>query len=351
MNITSANRLDSYVIMGFENDTLAQETAKLLEKELIPIKNSQFNDTSSNVRIEMKDKHGLENKKVYLIAGNCRKESKTVNDTSMEIFLAIDAAKQAGAKEINLYLPYLGYARQDKVSQPGEPLAVNALLRMFTCAGANKITVLDIHNDTVFGSLGSTAIGINKFAMGEFAKRFKQKKEDGVELGELIVVAPDKGAIDRSKLFLEAMKTVGFANTAFAYFDKSRDYAIKGHVQSMDLREVELPTGEILTEDQAKEAFKGKTAIVVDDIADTCGTILRAISDNIVGRYEAKEAYAVITHGVFSGDALTKIANTKALTGMLVSDSVPLREQAPTNLEIVNSAPVFAEAIRQSIET
>ncbi|CUI17723.1 putative Ribose-phosphate pyrophosphokinase [Candidatus Protochlamydia naegleriophila] len=348
MNV-SASRLDPYVIMGFENDTLAHETAHILGKELVPIKNSQFNDTSSNVQIEMKDKHGLENKRVYLIAGNCRKESKSVNDTSMEIFLAIDAAKQAGAKEINLYLPYLGYARQDKVSQAGEPIAASAILRMFACAGANKITVLDIHNDAVFGSLGTT-IGINKFAMEEFAKRFKQKKENGIELGELIVVAPDKGAIDRSKLFLEAMKIAGFANTAFAYFDKSRDYAIKGHVQSMDLREVELSTGEVLIEEKAKEAFKGKTAIVVDDIADTCGTILRAISDNIVGRYEAKKAYAVITHGVFSGDALKKIADTKELAGMLVSDSIPLREQVPSNLEIVSSAPIFAEAIRLSIE-
>lgn len=349
-SINNWNKSDSYVILGFEQDRLAHEAAALLGKALITIKSSSFNDTSSCIKIGIGEKHGLENKSVYLIAGNCQKENKSINETSMEIFLAIDAAKQAGAKEIHLYVPYLGYARQDKVSQPGEPLAAQAVLRMFTTAGANKITVLDIHNDAVFSALGIKAIGINKFAMNEFANRFKQKQESGVNLDQLVVVAPDKGAIDRGKLFVEAMKTAGFAHVAFAYFDKSRDYALKGQVQSMDLREVRLSTGEVLTNEEAKLAFKGKTAIVIDDIADTCNTMLRAISDNIVGRYGAKEAYAAITHGVLSGNALEKIASTKELKGMLITDSIPLRGEMPSNLEVVSSAPIFAEAIRSSIE-
>ncbi len=350
ININLSKETDSYVILGFEKDPFAEKIASLLSKELMIIQSVLFNDTSSHIKLGIKEKHALENKRVFLIAGNSQKESKSINETSMEIFLAIDAAKQAGAKEINLYIPYLGYARQDKVSQPGEPLAAQAVLRMFACAGATKITVLDIHNDAIFGTLETTAIGINKFAMKEFANRFKEKKESGVKLDELVVVAPDKGAIDRAKLFLAAMKTAGFANSAFAYFDKSRDYAQKGLVQSMDLREVQLSTGQVLTNEEAKAAFKGKTAIVIDDIADTCGTLLRAISDNIIGRYEAKEAYAAITHGVLSGNALEKIAQTKELTSLLITDSIPLKGKVPSNLEIVSAAPVFAEAIRSSIE-
>lgn len=346
----NSRETDSYVILGFEKDPLAEKTASLLGKELISIKSGHFNDTSSCIKIDIREKHGLENKKVFLISGNSQKGNKIIDQTSMEIYLAIDAAKRAGAKEINLYIPYLGYARQDKVSQPGEPMAAQAVLQMFAFAGATKITVLDIHNDVVFDALKPTAIGINKFAMREFADRFKQKRESGVNLDELVIVAPDKGAIERGKLFLTAMKTAGFTNAAFAYFDKSRNFALKGQVQSMDLRVVELPTGEVLTNENAKAAFKGKTAIVIDDIADTCGTMLRAISDNIIGRYEAKEAYAAITHGVLSGNALEKIANTKELKGMLITDSIPLRGEAPPNLEVISSAPIFAEAILSSIE-
>lgn len=349
-DITSPREANSFVILGFENDKIAQETADLLGKELITIKSTLFNDTSSCIKIGIEEKHGFENKKVYLIAGNCQKGNKSINETSMEILLAIDAAKLAGAKEINLYLPYLGYSRQDKVSQPGEPMAVQAILRMFTSAGATKITVLDIHNDAVLGTLESTAIGINKFAMKEFANRFKEMRESGVNIDELVVVAPDKGAIERGRLFLTAMKAAGFADIAFAYFDKSRDSAIKGQVQSMDLREVQLSTGQVLTNEEAKAAFKGKTAIIIDDMADTCGTMLRAITDNVIGRYEAKEAYAAITHGVLSGNALEKIAKTKELKKMLITDSIPLRGEAPSNLEVISSAPIFAEAIRSSLE-
>jgi ribose-phosphate pyrophosphokinase len=353
MSLTESNYsrgTDSYVILGFEGDPLAKETADILGKELITIKNTLFNDTSSCIKIGIGEKHGLENKRVFLISGNSPKGNKSINETLMETILAIDAATRAGAIEINLYIPYLGYARQDKVSQPGEPMAAQAVLGMLAKVGATKITVLDIHNDVVFEALKPTAIGINKFAMNEFANRFKQKRESGVNLDELIIVAPDKGAIERGKLFLTAMKAAGFAKAAFAYFDKSRDNAIKGQVQSMDLREVVLSTGEILTEEDAKAAFKGKTAIVIDDIADTCNTMLRAISDNIIGRYGAKEAYAAITHGVLSGNALEKIANTKQLKGMLITNSIPLKGEAPPNLEVVSVAPIFAEAIRFSIE-
>ncbi|WP_068471475.1 ribose-phosphate diphosphokinase [Candidatus Protochlamydia phocaeensis] len=354
MNIGRTNSLlDSYVLLGFEGDGVATKTAKLLNRKLISIKSRPFNDTSSHIKIDIEERLGLEHKKVCLIAGNCQKEGKTINDTTMEICFAINAAKQAGAAKIYLYLPYLGYARQDKVSLPGESLSASLVLQFFSMAGANKITVLDIHNEAIFGSLmGTSAVGVNHFAMQEFANKFKEKQESGVRLENLVVVAPDQGAVERGKLFLGAMKTAGFANVAFASFDKSRDYSQKGHVQAMHLKEVELPTGEMLQYENAQDALKGKTAIIIDDIVDTGGTLLKAVSENIVKRYGAEGAYAVITHGVLSGNALEKIAETEELKGMLITDSIPLRRSdVPSKLEVISCAPVFAEAIQQSIES
>lgn len=342
---------EAYVVCGFAGDPIAEQTAKLLNKPLMLIQNGTFNDTSSNVRFDTKQPRSLEDKKVCLIAGNCQRGGKSINDTTMEIYLAVDAAKRAGAKEVNVYMPHLGYARQDKVSQPGEPLAAHLTLKLLAAAGADKVTVLDIHNDAVFGALESHATGINRFAMPQFAERFVEMRNRGVKLDKLVVVAPDKGAIDRARLFQSAMLTAGFAGTAFAFFDKSRDMSKKGEVQTMGLREVHLPTGEILLDEKAEEAFAGQTAIVIDDMADTCGTILRAITDNIVKRCQAKEAYAVITHGVLSGNALEKIGKTKELTKMFVTDSIPLRQAAPHNLEVVSCAPVFAEAIESSMNS
>lgn len=339
---------NNIVICGFEGDPVAADVAKEMGIPLTVIKRGLFNDTSSNVRVLVgsDSMHALENKEVHLIAGNNRTSDQSIDQTTMQVYLAIDAIRQAGGK-VKLYLPHLGYARQDKVSQPGEPLAAQAVLRIFELAGADKITVLDIHNKDVFAAL--RADKVNKFAMQLFANRLKEMESSGVDLSNVVVVAPDKGARDRARIFQEAMKTAGIANVAFAYFDKSRDMATKGQVQTMDLREYHQADGAVLENGEAAAAFEGKTAIVVDDMADTCGTMLRAISDNIVGRYHAKEAYAVITHGVFSKDALDKIARTKELAKILVTDSIPLREDAPANLEVVSSAPVFVDAIRANI--
>lgn len=334
-----------YVICGFAGDPLAKGVAALLNKEVLLIHAGKFNDTASNVRIDIQERSALENKRVYIVAGNSRSLDKTINDTTMEIYLAICAAKQAGAKEINLYLPHLGYARQDKVSLPGEPSAAQDILRMYANAGVRKITVLDIHNIDVFTALGPSTTGINVLAMNTFAARFLEMKNEGGALDDLVVVAPDKGARERARLFQKAMQDVGFTNIGFAYFDKNRDPEVKGKVESMYLRKVEVG-GKTLSNGAASEALKGKRVIVVDDIADTCGTLLKAISENIVGKCGAKEAYAAITHGVFSGEALDKICGTVELTKILVTDSIPLREACPEKLEIVSCARVFAEALR-----
>lgn len=343
---SSFNAGDHFVLCGFENDPVAQEVAQKLGKTLTVIKNGSFKDTSSNVKITVSSKNAFDNKRVHLIAGNSRGQTKSINDTTMEITLAISAAKTAGAKEIYLYIPHLGYARQDRASQDGEPVAAPLVLRMFEMAGANKITVLDIHNEEVFGAPGRSVVKINKFAMNVFALRFQQMKETGTNLDQLVVVAPDKGARSRAKLFREAMKDVGFHDIGFAYFDKSRgDFSVKGAIQSMELREVELADG--TTMQDPASGLKGKRAIIVDDIADTCGTMLRAIQTNVVGKYEAIEAYAVITHGVFSGDALDLITRTQELTKILVTDSIPLRGPKPEKVEIVSCAPVFVAAINE----
>lgn len=347
----NSSSTDSYVICGFEGDPVAEKIAVLLDKPLQKIQNSQFNDTSSNIRIKLNEQNELENKKVCIIASNCRKLGKPINESTMEIFLAIDAAKQAGAKEINLYIPYLGNARQDKVSQSGEPLAAQLTMKLLEAAGASRITVLDIHNEAVFSALSKKASGTNKFAMKEFANRFKEMRASGISLDNLVVVAPDKGAIERATLFLNAMRTVGFTNIACAHFDKSRDSSMKGEVLSMELQEVTLSDEVRLTGKEANEYLKGKTAIVIDDLADTCGTLLKAISENIVKKYGAKESYAAITHGVLSGNALEKIARTVELKKMLITDSIPLRENAPDNLEVVSCAPVFADAIAFDMRT
>jgi len=334
---------DSFAICGFEDDPLAEKISAILEKTLIPVQQGSFNDTSSNIKIDIPDRSAFEGKNVILIAGNCRKGDQSINDTTMDIFLTIEAAKRAGGR-VKLYMPHLGYARQDKISQAGEPLAAQKVLQMFELAGAEKITVLDIHNPEAFNLL---KIGsLNRFAMEVFASKFKEMQDSGTKLNNLVVVAPDKGAIERAKLFRTALKAADFTEVAFAFFDKSRDTSQKGTVRTMDLREYECPDESVLTGKDAQQEFSGKTVVVVDDMADTSGTLLRAISDNMVGRYGASEAYAAITHGVFSGDALDKIGRTKELTKIFVTDSVPLREKPPANLEVLCCASVFAETIR-----
>lgn len=347
MAILDSIQGNNFVICGFEGDQIAQSVADGLQVKLITISNGQFNDTSSNIKIDISNKNAFDNKTVHLIASNCRTEKASVNETTMQLFLAINAANQAKAKDVCLYVPHLGYARQDRASQPGEPGAAQMVLRMFESAGAKKITVLDIHNEDVSDSLQNAKL-INKFAMALFAQRFKEMKERGVDLSNIVIVAPDRGARDRAHLFQKAMIDIGFTGVDFAYFDKSRDYAEKGQVQSMDLRDYVLQDGTVLSGEDAKERFRGKTTIVVDDMADTCGTMLCAIEQNMIKRYGAKEAYAAITHGVFSGNALEKIARTEKLKAILVTNSVPLRGDKPDNLEIVDCSQVFIQAIADS---
>ena len=268
---------------------------------------SEFSDGETRVQI---GEH-IRGRDVFLVNST----SPPVNTHLMELLILIDAARRASAERITAVLPYFGYARQDRKDKARVPITAKLTANLLTAAGADRILTVDLHCGQIQGFFD---IPMDHLAAGiVFVNEFQANPED-----DLIVVAPDMGSVGRAREF------AGSLGTPLAIVDKRRPKENVAEVMNL--------IGDV----------EGKHALLLDDMIDTAGTLVKAAK--AIKDAGALSVRACATHPVFSGAALDNISNS-VLEGLMVCDSIPLSERAKAlgTIKVLSLAPLIGEAIRR----
>ncbi len=301
---------DWVILTGTSNPGLAQKICDKLERPIGAIDLRRFSDGENFVEI----KENVRGRAVYLIQSTCA----PVNDSLMELLVMIDALKRASAKEINLVMPYYGYSRQDRKVAPRTPISAKLTADLLTVAGATRVVSVDLHAGQIQGFFNIPFD--NLYSLPVIAKYFE---DTGIVKGEdVVVISPDAGGVERARALAKRF------NSTVAIIDKRR---IGPNVaKAMNI------IGDVT----------GKTAIIIDDMIDTAGTLTEAA--NAVLDHGAKRVFAAATHGVLSGPAVERINNSR-IEKVILTDTIPLSEAAKksTRIEQLTVAPLLAEAIHR----
>jgi ribose-phosphate pyrophosphokinase len=235
----------------------------------------------------------------------------------MELLILIDALKRASAERITAVLPYYGYARQDRKVSPRAPISAKLIADLITTAGASRILTVDLHAGQIQGFFNIPVDHI--YATPVLLDYMKQLND------EVVIVSPDAGGVERARAYAKRL------NAALAIIDKRRE--------SPNVSQVMNIIGDV----------SGLTAILVDDIVDTGGTLVRAAYALV--EKGAQTVYACCTHPVLSGQAVTMLMESP-IEEMIVTDTIPLREEAIAcpKIKVLSISSLLAEAIRRIYE-
>lgn len=286
------------------NPKLSADIAKYIGIELGKSSVSRFSDGEVQINIEESIRGG----DVYVVQSTCA----PVNDNVMELLIMIDALKRASARSINIVMPYYGYARQDRKARSREPIAAKLMADLLETAGATRVITLDLHAPQIQGFFNIPIDHLQGVPI--LADYFEQKN-----LQDVIVVSPDHGGVTRARKLAERLKT------PIGIIDKRRPRPNVAEVMNI--------IGNV----------EGKTAILIDDIIDTGGTITLA-ADALIEN-GATEVYACCTHPVLSGPAIERIANSQ-IKELVVTNSIPLPEEKQIDkITELSVAPLIGEAL------
>jgi len=238
--------------------------------------------------------------------------SAPVNEHLMELLVMVDALKRASAKSINVVIPYYGYARQDRKARARDPITAKLVANLIETAGAHRIITMDLHATQIQGFFDIPVDHL--LGVPILGKYFSEKG-----LNDIVVVSPDHGGVTRARKLAERL------GAPIAIIDKRRP--------EPNVAEVMNIVGHI----------DGKTAIIIDDIIDTAGTI--SLAANALVEAGAREVYACCTHPVLSGPAIERIANSK-IKELVVTNTIPLSdEKLIDKIKVLSVAPIIGEAI------
>jgi ribose-phosphate pyrophosphokinase len=299
------------VFGGRAHPELAAAIARQLGLETSPVTLRTFSSGEVYCRFE----ESIRGADVFLIQPICANPATgvTANDALMELLLMVDAAVGASAHRVIAVTPWYGYARQDKKSAPREPITARLVAHMLEAAGIDRILAMDLHSGQVQGFFQKPCDHMTALFM------LTQYFAD-LGLADLVVVSPDAGRVKLSTKFAQEI---------------GADLAILNKVR---------PTQQVAAINHVIGDVVGKTAVIVDDIIDTAGT-LRAATRAVL-HAGARRVYAAATHGVFSGAARQNLQEA-GLCRIVVTDTLPLPPGAPDNVRVLSCAGLLANSIRQ----
>jgi ribose-phosphate pyrophosphokinase len=313
VNIQASNPI--MVFTGNANSELAQKVADYLDVPLGSAVIDRFNDGEIQIHV----KESVRGKDIFIIQPTCQSDKQSVNDNLMELFLLVRTMKRASASSITAIIPYYGYARQDRKTTSRVPISAADISLLLETAGIDRVVTVDLHCGQIQGFFRNVPVD-NLYASPVFVSYISSKK-----LNNIVIVSPDAGGVERAKKFSDSLHKKGIS-TEMALISKERAKA--GVVASMGL------IGNV----------KGANAIIIDDLCDTGGTLVKAAQ--LLKDQGASKVFAIITHPVFSGNALEKIQNS-VLEEVIISDTIPIRGNAPANVRLISVAPLIGEAIQR----
>lgn len=292
------------IFSGSANVEFARQVSKYLSLPLSDAGVKRFSDGEISVQID----ESVRGKDVFIIQSTCA----PINDNLMELLILTDALRRSSANSITAIIPYFGYARQDRKANPRVPITAKLVANLIQAAGIDRVATIDLHAGQIQGFFDIPVDNLyGSIVFNDYikAKHFKNA----------IIGSPDIGGVARAR---SVAKHLGLD---IVIVDKRREKANESEVMNI--------IGDV----------KDKEVILVDDIIDTAGTIVKAAE--ALKEKGAKSVMACCTHAVLSGKAYERIASG-ALDELVVTDTIPLKEQLP-NIKVLSVTSVFAEVIRR----
>jgi ribose-phosphate pyrophosphokinase len=292
------------IFSGNANLPLAQEIAAYLNINLGRAIVGMFKNGETRIKLE----ENVRGSDVFVIQPTC----PPVNHNLMELLLLIDALRRASANRVTAVIPYYGYAKQEKKTTGREPISAKLVANLIRTAGADRLLTMDLHAPAIEGFFD---IPVDHLQAGPLLADYVRE----LNLPDPVVVSPDAGGVGRANNFRERI------GAGLAIIAKQRPQP-----DSVEMLEM---VGEI----------EGRTAIIVDDMISTGGTLAQAAG--ALKERGARTVYACATHGVFAGDALSIIARS-VLVETIVTNTIPLPQDCNNaRVRVLSVAPLFAEAI------
>lgn len=294
------------IFSGNSNPKMAQEICQSLEIPLGKAEVKHFSDGEVSVEIH----ESVRGMQVFVIQSTC----PPVNDNLMELLVMIDALKRASSEEITAVIPYYGYGRQDRKVFPRAPITAKLVADLLETAGVKRVISMELHAGQIQGFFNIPVDHL--YSSPEMVDYFRSKFNK-----DMVVVSPDAGGVERARAYAQRL------GVGLAIIDKRRE--------SPNVAQIMNIVGDV----------KGKNAVILDDMVDTAGTLVRAaeaLKDN-----GAKKVYGACTHPVLSGPAVERISDSP-IEEMIVTNTIPLREDAEKSkkLKVLSVSKLFADAIK-----
>ena len=301
--LSDENRLR--IFSGNANPDLAREIAAYLGATVGDAVINRFNNGEVQVMIN----ESVRGKDIFVVQPTC---GPSVNDNVMELLIMADAFKRASARHITAIVPYYGYARQDRKARGREPITAKLMADLFESAGITRVVTIDLHAAQIQGFFN---IPFDHMPGGPILAEYIKEKN----LDNMIVVSPDLGGVSRARSMAERL------NCGLAIIDKRRPEP--GVAEVMNLI----------------GCVKDKTAILVDDMVDTAGSLTEGA--RALKKFGAKDIYACCTHPVLTDPALSRIAQSD-ITGLVVTNTIPLPpSKKHPKIKVLSVAPILAETV------
>ena len=301
---------DLVVFSGNSNKALVKEICDYLGAPVGRCEVGKFSD--GEIQIEIAE--NVRGRDDFLVQST----STPVNDHLMELLIMIDAARRASAASITAVVPYFGYARQDRKVAPRTPITARLVADLITSAGADRFVSMDLHAGQIQGffDMPSDHLYASPVLLEDMKKKYGSRAE------EVVVVSPDAGGVERARAFAKRL------GTTLAIVDKRRPKA--------NVAEVMQIVGDV----------RGKTALILDDMIDTAGTL--TLGARALAESGARKVVAYAVHPVLSGPAIDRLQASN-IEEVVVTNTVALREDAISckKIQQLSVAKIFGEAIRR----
>ncbi len=294
------------IFSGNANPEIAGEICRYLDMPLGAAEVKQFSDGEVSVEIG----ENVRGTDVFVIQPTCT----PVNDHLMELLIMVDALRRASARRITAVMPYYGYARQDRKVRPRVPITAKAVAEMLMAVGTRRVLCMDLHAGQIQGFFN---IPVDHLYAAPIMLKYIRDSFENV-----VMVSPDAGGVERTRAFAKRL------NCGLAIIDKRRERA--NECEAMHV------IGNV----------EGKTAILLDDMVDTAGTLCGAATK--LKENGASEVHACCSHAVLSGPAIDRL-NDSCIKSLVVTNSIPLRDKTAkcSKITVLSVGELLGEAIRR----
>jgi len=301
------------IFTGTANPELAEKISKEIKIELGKISVGRFSDGE----IEVKIQENVRGTDCFIIQPTC----PPVNEYLMELLIIADAFRRASTKRITAVIPYYGYGRQDRKSEPRVPISAKLVANIIVASGVNRILTMDLHAGQIQGffdipvdNLYGMPVFLKYFESNEFKNKHQIKSNN-----DIICISPDAGGVERARGFAKRL------NSDLAIVDKRRPKPNQAEIMNI--------IGDV----------KNKVAIILDDIVDTGGTLIKdALALKLKG---AKKIIAAVSHGVLSKNAIENIEKSE-IEELIITDSISLKKKS-SKITVLSISKLLAEAIKR----